>query len=214
MQEALIFDCDGTLADTMPAHFRAWQVTLAPLGLSFPEQRFYALAGVPTPRIAELVLAAGGPVVGLDAAELAARKEKAYRDNLTTVAPIEKVVSIARQARGLLPMAVASGSHRDLVQSTLQAVGIAGWFDVVVAAEDVVHPKPAPDVFLEAARRLGVPPAGCTVYEDGDLGIQAAQAAGMRVVDIRLIGDPQGVPEPPRDDTRPAKPGGSSRGLT
>jgi HAD superfamily hydrolase (TIGR01509 family) len=192
MQEALIFDCDGTLADTMPAHYRAWQMTLSPLGLTFPEERFYALAGVPTPRIAQMLLDQVDPqrALGLDAAELAARKLQAYLDNLTGVAPIEKVVAIAREARGKLPMAVASGGHRTLVVSTLEAVGLGDWFDVLVCAEDVVHPKPAPDIFLEAARRLGVDPAGCTVYEDGDLGLEGARAAGMRAVDIRplLIG--------------------------
>ena len=185
MADALIFDCDGTLADTMPAHYRAWQRTLTPLGLSFPEERFYALAGVPTVRIAELLVREWA--VPLDHQELAATKERAYRDSVTSVAPIATVVAIARQARGQQPIAVASGSHRALVQSTLRAIGVLDWFAVIVAAEDVVHPKPAPDVFLEAARRLGVSPDRCTVYEDADLGIQAARAAGMRWVDVRTL---------------------------
>jgi HAD superfamily hydrolase (TIGR01509 family) len=191
MQEALIFDCDGTLADTMPAHFCAWQLTLAALpGLSFPEARFYALAGMPTARIAQLLLDEGDPrgALGLDGVTLAARKEQAYRDAVTSVVAIDQVVAIAREARARgIPMAVASGGRRDLVVSTLEAVGIAGWFPVVVAAEDVAHPKPAPDVFLEAARRLGVAPQSCTVYEDGELGLEAARAAGMRAVDVRPL---------------------------
>ena len=189
MEGALIFDCDGTLADTMPAHYLAWQVVLAGTGLVLEETRFYALAGVPTPRIAELIVAERAPgVAPRDAGQLASDKEREYRERVTEVAPIEKVVAIARagRARGL-PMAVASGSHRALVESTLAAVGLSDWFQAIVAAEDVVHPKPAPDVFLEAARRLGVSPADCTVYEDADLGLEAARRAGMRAVDIRLL---------------------------
>jgi HAD superfamily hydrolase (TIGR01509 family) len=104
-----------------------------------------------------------------------------------TVAPIEKVVAIARAARGRLPLAVASGSHRELVESTLAAIGTRDWWQAIVAAEDVTQPKPAPDIFLEAARRLGVAPGDCTVYEDADLGLLAAQRAGMRAVDIRRL---------------------------
>ena len=183
---ALIFDCDGTLADTMPAHYRAWQVVLAPLALSFPEERFYALAGVPTVRISELLVRESGRQ-DVDAAALAALKERTYRESVHQVNGIEKVLAIARAARGRLPLAVGSGSPRDLVDSTLEAIGTTGWWQAVVAAEDVEHPKPAPDVFLEAARRLGVPAAGCTVYEDGDLGLEAERRAGMTAIDIRRL---------------------------
>ena len=185
MPQALIFDCDGTLADTMPAHHRAWLATLEPLGLSFPEARFYALAGVPTPRIAELLIKEWG--AALDPIALAAAKEDAYRRAVVEVQPVAPVVAIARAARGQQPMAVASGSHRDLVEATLAAIGVRDWFPVVVASEDVVHPKPDPEVFLTAAARLGVAPADCTVYEDGDLGIEAARRAGMHWVDVRSL---------------------------
>jgi beta-phosphoglucomutase family hydrolase len=185
MPQALIFDCDGTLADTMPTHYRAWVSTLQPLGLSFPEARFYALAGVPTPRIAALLIQEWG--VALDPIALAAEKEAAYRRSVTEVKPVAPVVAIAKAALGQQPMAVASGSHRELVDATLAAIGVRDWFPVVVAAEDVAHPKPDPEVFLTAARQLGVAPADCTVYEDGDLGIEAARRAGMRWVDVRQM---------------------------
>lgn len=184
--QALIFDCDGTLADTMPAHYRAWQTVLAPLSLQFPERRFYALAGVPTPRIAELLVGESGRR-DLDPLALADLKERTYAESVDRVAPIDKVVAVARAARGRLPLAVASGSHRSLVEATLAAIGTTGWWQAVVTAEDVLHPKPAPDIFLEAARRLGVAPELCTVYEDGDLGLEAARRAGMTAVDIRLL---------------------------
>jgi HAD superfamily hydrolase (TIGR01509 family) len=185
MPQALIFDCDGTLADTMPAHHRAWVATLEPLGLSFPEARFYALAGVPTPRIAELLIEEWGAV--LDPIALAAAKEDAYRRAVVAVQPVAPVVAIARAARGQQPLAVASGSHRDLVAATLAAIGVRVWFRVVVASEYVAHPKPDPVGFLTAAAGLGVAPADCTVYEDGDLGIEAARRAGMRWVDVRNL---------------------------
>jgi beta-phosphoglucomutase family hydrolase len=185
VSEALIFDCDGTLADTMPAHHQAWQNTLAGLGAGFPVERFYALAGVPTRQIARLL--AEEYALTVDPDVLAARKEQAYVDSMPAVLPIEKVVSIARAARGRLPIAVASGSHRALVEMTLTQIGVRDWFPVVVAAEDTIRHKPEPDVFLLAAERLGVRPEACVVYEDADLGIEAARRAGMRYVDIRLL---------------------------
>jgi beta-phosphoglucomutase family hydrolase len=183
--DALIFDCDGTLADTMPAHHQAWQDTLGALGASFPLERFYALAGVPTRKIARLLADEYGLTIDPD--ELARRKEDAFLHSMPAVRPIEKVVAIARAGLGQVPMAVASGSHRRVVEMTLAQLGIASWFPVVVAAEDTTRHKPEPDVFLEAARQLGVPPATCVVYEDADLGIEAARRAGMRFVDIRRL---------------------------
>ncbi len=103
------------------------------------------------------------------------------------IRPIDKVVEIARRGRGVLPMAVASGGHRRMVEMTLQQIGILDWFPVVVTAEDTVRHKPEPDVFLEAARRLGAAPKDCTVYEDTDLGLEAARRAGMGFVDIRCL---------------------------
>jgi HAD superfamily hydrolase (TIGR01549 family) len=122
-----------------------------------------------------------------DVATLTRQKEEAFMEKLGEIRPIEKVVEVARCGRGTVPMAVASGGHRHLVELTLRQIGILDWFPVVVAAEDTTRHKPEPDVFLEAARRLGVAPAECTVYEDTDLGIEAARRAGMRWVDIRTM---------------------------
>ncbi len=181
--DALIFDCDGTLADTMPAHYQAWLEILRPHGVAFPEARFYSLGGMPSDKIVELLFAEAGKVPDVDA--LTREKQAAFIAKSREIRPIEKVVAVARHARGKVPMAVASGGHRHMVELTLQKIGILDWFPVIVAAEDTAHHKPAPDVFLEAARRLGVPPASCTVYEDTDLGIEAARRAGMRWVDVR-----------------------------
>jgi HAD superfamily hydrolase (TIGR01509 family) len=186
---AFIFDLDGTLADTMPTHFGMWQVVARRYGLTFPEERFYSLGGVPTARIAAMLIAEAG--LALDPVTVAADKEAAYVEGLTSgalpVRPIESVIAIARAHRDEGPLAIASGSTRRLVTHTLGALGIAEWFGAVVAAEDTARHKPEPDVFLEAARRLGAAPERCTVYEDTDLGLEAARRAGMVGVDVRPI---------------------------
>jgi HAD superfamily hydrolase (TIGR01509 family) len=188
-EQAFIFDLDGTLADTMPVHFGVWQIIAERHGLVFPEERFYSLGGVPTSRIAALLIEEAG--LALDPVAVALEKERTYVDGLASgalsVRPIEPVVEIARARRGEGALAIASGSTRRLVTLTLATLGITDWFGAVVAAEDTVRHKPEPDVFLEAARRLGVAPSCCTVYEDTDLGLESARRAGMRGVDVRPI---------------------------
>jgi HAD superfamily hydrolase (TIGR01549 family) len=183
--DALIFDCDGTLADTMPAHYQAWLEILAPHGIGFPEDRFYGMGGMPTGKILEQLFAEAGKVADIE--QLTRQKEVAFIAQVGEVRPVAKVVDIARRARGQFALAVASGGHRHMVELTLRQIGILDWFSVLVAAEDTVRHKPEPDVFLEAARRLGVVPERCTVYEDTDLGIEAARRAGMRFVDVRTL---------------------------
>ena len=114
-------------------------------------------------------------------------KEEAFLQQIAQVVPISRIVDIARAARGIHPMAVASGGQRRIVERTLEQIGILDWFGAIVAAEDTVRHKPDPDIFLEAARRLGAPPTACTVYEDTDIGLEAARRAGMRFVDVRVM---------------------------
>jgi beta-phosphoglucomutase family hydrolase len=188
MSNGFIFDLDGTLADTMPAHYQAWTVIVARYGLTFPEARFYEMGGVPTAKIAAQLVAAAG--LALDPLVVAKEKEHAYVASLAdgaNVHPIAPVVELARRHRAEGPLAVASGGLRHLVERTLTQLGIADWFTAVVAAEDTTRHKPEPDVFLEAARRIGVAPADCTVYEDTDIGLEAARRAGMRGVDVRPL---------------------------
>jgi beta-phosphoglucomutase family hydrolase len=188
MQKGFIFDLDGTLADTMPTHYRAWTLIAARYGLSFPEASFYKLGGVPTAKIAAQLLAAAG--LDLDPLVVAKEKERAYVDSLAdsaNIRPIEPVVELARQHRAEGPLAVASGGLRHLIDRTLAQLGITDWFTAIVSAEDTTRHKPEPDVFLEAARRIGVAPADCIVYEDTDIGLEAARRAGMRGVDVRPL---------------------------
>lgn len=186
---ALIFDCDGTLTDSMPVHYLCWQKTMRACGIEFAEERFYALGGMPSDKIVELL--AGEAGLALDCAAIAAQKEQAFLDTLHLLEPIAAVVDIAKSNRGQRKMAVASGGFRHVIEKQLRQVGIIDWFDALVTAEDTPRHKPEPDVFLEAARRLGAAPADCLVYEDSDLGIEAARRAGMAWIDVRTLHKPR-----------------------
>ena len=181
----LIFDCDGTLADTMPLHWRAWQIIADKYKLEFPEDRFYALGGVPSRDIARMLAEEQG--VTMDFIAAAHEKENAYLPLMEQVEPVQAVVEIARAHHGKIPMAVASGGTQRVINSVLEHLKIRHLFDAVVTSEMVKRQKPAPDIFLEAARRIGVDPKFCRGYEDTDLGLQAIRAAGMEAVDARTL---------------------------
>ena len=182
---ALIFDCDGTLANTMPLHWQAWQVITSRHGVNFPEARFYALGGVPSRHILQMLREEQR--LSIDPVAVAREKEEEYLKLMAEVGPIHEVVEIAREHAGKLPMAVASGGTKVVIDKVLRHLGIRDLFGAVVTSEDVVHQKPAPDIFLEAARRLGVDPKSCRAYEDTDIGLQAIRAAGMDAVDVRTL---------------------------
>lgn len=183
--QALIFDCDGTLTDSMPAHYVAWRAALANHSLELAEERFYQLAGVPSYRIIQMLAAEAGRE--LDAAAVLHEKEAQFLESMHLIEPISCVTSVVREHRGKLKMAVASGGLRHVILAQLRHIGFEGWFEAVVCAEDTERHKPDPDVFLEAARRMAVPPEACLVYEDADLGIEAARRAGMAWVDVREL---------------------------
>ncbi len=184
--KALIFDCDGTLADTMPLHWIAWQTVTKRYGLDFTEERFYSLGGVPSRDILKMLSEEQNKA--FDPIAVSKEKEAVYLPYMPTIKPIEAVVQIARENVGIIPMAVASGGINTHINEVLKHLGIRQWFAAVVTSEDVKNQKPAPDIFLEAARRLGVEPQFCRAYEDTDLGLQAIRAAGMEAVDVRQLG--------------------------
>jgi HAD superfamily hydrolase (TIGR01509 family) len=179
-----IFDCDGTLADTMPLHYVAWRETLDPLGCPFPEEQFYAWGGVTAFEIVERLNDEHGLSIPVEATALA--KEETYRHLVPRVQPIPAVVAEARRLATLCPVAVASGGIREVVGETLTTLGLRDLFPVLATADDVLRGKPEPDVFLVAAERLGVSPEGCVVYEDSPAGIEAARRAGMKAINILL----------------------------
>jgi beta-phosphoglucomutase family hydrolase len=183
--QGIIFDCDGTLADTMPLHWRAWQAIAARYQIALSEARFYSLGGVPARDILRLLCTEQG--IALNPLVVAREKEAEYQPLIAQVEPINAVVGVARENYGKIPLAVASGGTKDNIELVLERLNIRHLFKAIVTSEDIVHQKPAPDIFLEAARRIGVPPQFCRAYEDTDLGMRAIRAAGMEAVDVRQL---------------------------
>lgn len=182
--EAVVFDCDGTLVDSMPAHFEAWCEALALYGAGgvFKEDVFFAMGGRPT---LDIVVELNDEYnLHLDPVAVAQAKRECFLKRLHTVTLIEEVAKFAQSLRGKLPMAIATGGSRHVIEKTLKMVGVSDWFDEVVTADDVTEGKPAPDIFLKAASLLGVDPTKCLALEDAPSGILSAQRAGMQVIAI------------------------------
>jgi HAD superfamily hydrolase (TIGR01509 family) len=182
-----IFDLDGTLIDTMPVHYRAWEAALSHAGLveTLDEDYFYALGGVPSLQVAQLLAAKHGlPITSPEA--IAEHKERIYLDRFDEITLIEPVVAFARKVASTRPVAIATGGTPDIAIPAIAAAGLSDLFPIVVTPHDVApgRGKPHPDMFLEAARRLGVAPEHCLVFEDAEPGICAARAAGMQVVRV------------------------------
>ena len=180
-----IFDCDGTLADSMVVHHRAWLRALATHGATFDFHwdLFVSRAGMTLPQTVRELNAQFG--IALDATSLIKTQRSEYERELQSVEPIAEVVELALRVAKTRPVSVASGGERPIVQRTLELIGLGQTFPVIVTAEDVTHGKPAPDMFLLAAERMGVPAADCVVFEDSVLGIEAANRAGMASVLVR-----------------------------
>ena len=179
-----IFDLDGTLVDTMPLHYRAWNRAMQHAGLKeeLSEDLFYSLGGVPTRGVAKRFADHYG--LTIDVEKVFHQKEALFLELRSEMKLIEAVAGLARKAAGRIPLSVASGGPRDIVRHTLELMGLKELFPVVVTPEDVTHGKPAPDMFLLAAKRMGVAPEKCLVFEDAAPGIQAAEAAGMKWVRV------------------------------
>lgn len=179
----LIFDIDGTLADTMPIHYQAWVNTAIDLDFHYPEKLFYELAGIPTTKIVPILNERLN--INLDVENTVRIKEQYFLEKIHLVKPIEPVVEVVQRYYGILPMALGTGGRREMAKLTIDAIGLGKFFDVLVTAEDVEHHKPAPDTFLKCAELLGIDPIDCLVFEDGEPGIESAIRAGIPVIDIR-----------------------------
>lgn len=188
---ALIFDCDGTLVNTAPAHLAAVRQAIQPQGHSMPHDWYMDRAGLTPDALLDALEieaeALGNPATPLDRAAIFDSYDLLFQESLHHLREVSAVADMARSWHGKLPLAVASNGRRANVQASLRATGLLSLFNHIIAAEDVAAGKPAPDVFLEAARRMEVEPAACVVLEDSDEGLRAATAAGMRSVDVRLI---------------------------
>jgi beta-phosphoglucomutase family hydrolase len=182
---ALLFDLDGTLADTLPIHLAAWREAGAEFGITITDAMIMTHTGMPTVKVTEKLNEQFG--WSLLPSAVKAAKDAAYArlKPQMGVRPIEPIYALAKAQRGQIPMAVGTGSNRSSAEDTLRSLGIEAWFEVVITADDVAHHKPAPDTYLRCAEALCVPPAACMVLEDGDYGLQAGKAAGMQVLDVR-----------------------------
>ena len=177
---AYLFDCDGTIADSMPLHYIAWKKALGEWGCPFDEDLFYSWGGKPV----EAIISELNEKYGLKmpVKEVGVRKENLYYELLPQLKPVAEILEQIEANYGRIPFAVVSGSSRESVVRSLTALGLLDKFPIIVGAEDYKNPKPAPDAFLMAAEKLGMEPKDCLVFEDTALGIQAATAAGIRVI--------------------------------
>jgi HAD superfamily hydrolase (TIGR01509 family) len=180
---ALIFDCDGTLVDTAPAHLRALQQALVPLGLTMTPEWYFPRGGLTPDALWSEYEAELEDRIPRES--ITARYNVEFQQGLNRLKEVTVIAEVARAWHGRVPMAVASNGRRPNVEACLTATKLHSLFDYIVAAEDVLHGKPEPDVFLEAARRMKIEPAECIVFEDSNEGLEAARRAGMRAIDIR-----------------------------
>lgn len=180
--DAYLFDCDGTIADSMPLHYLAWHQALAEQGCEFPEKLFYEWGGMPVLEIISTLNREQG--LNMDVEAVAHRKENLYYESLPRLTAVPEVLDVIESAYGTLPFAVVSGSTRESVTASLKVLRLLDRFQTLVCAGDYTRSKPDPEGFLMAAERLGVAPKNCLVFEDTAMGIQAATAAGMASVKI------------------------------
>jgi HAD superfamily hydrolase (TIGR01509 family) len=180
--KAYLFDCDGTIADSMPLHYVAWKKALLEWNCEFAEELFYAWGGMPVAEIIATLNERQGLTMPVE--DVARRKETLYFQMISELKAVPEVLEHIAASHGRIPFAVVSGSTRESVTVSLEALGILDRFDTLVCAGDYTKSKPDPEPFLTAAKRLGVAPADCLVFEDTEMGIQSATAAGMASVKI------------------------------
>ena len=180
--KAYLFDCDGTIVDSMPLHYVAWKKVLSQWGCEFGEELFYSWDGMPVAEIIAALNLRSGLAMPVD--EVMRRKEAMYYEILPQLKAVPEVLEHIQMSHGKIPFAVVSGSTRDSVTRSLKTLGVLDRFDTLVCAGDYTKSKPDPEPFLIAAERLGVKPEDCLVFEDTEMGIQAATAAGMASVKV------------------------------
>lgn len=179
----LIFDCDGTLVDSMPLHMEAWKAAFKKYNSYYHEDFLFSLKGMKEIEIIDLYNKKFN--TSLAPKLMVTAKHHYFIENISSVKPIEQIVDIAKYFYNKLPLAVVSGSVKKIVELELKTIGIIDLFKVILTADDPFKPKPSPDVFYAAASSLNLMPNYCLVFEDGDAGLKAAQRAGMETIDIR-----------------------------
>ena len=180
-----VFDWDGVVVDSSRAHERSWERLAEEENRPLPPDHFKRGFGMKNEKIIPELLA--WTTDSREIRRLSLRKEELYREIIRAegIAPLRGVREfLERLDRAGVPRVIASSTHRLNITSTLEVLGLSGYFPLVVSAEDVTHGKPDPEIFLLAAKKLGAPPARCVVFEDAHVGIEAARAAGMKVVGV------------------------------
>lgn len=187
--KALIFDLDGTLSDSLPVHIASWNAVCEKLNCTFDERILVEMTGAPTLSFAERIKREQN--LEITAEELVVLKQQEFWKNINQIKPHDAVIGLMKSAHGKIPMAVGTGASRTSAMLQMKELGIDQLFDFIVTADDVDRHKPEPDTFLKCAELMGVEPKYCQVFEDGELGMQAAQTAGMLLTDVRpFVTDP------------------------
>lgn len=187
--KALIFDLDGTLSDSLPVHIASWNAVCEKLNCTFDERILVEMTGAPTLSFAERIKREQN--LKITAEELVVLKQQEFWKNINQIKPHEAVIGLMKSAHGKIPMSVGTGASRTSAMLQMKELGIDQLFDFIVTADDVDRHKPEPDTFLKCAELMGVEPKYCQVFEDGELGMQAAQTAGMLLTDVRpFVTDP------------------------
>lgn len=183
--KGLIFDLDGTLADTMPYHYKSWKIACRKFGADIDPAFLRKHTGSPGWMIAEEIIKKCKLNGNVTIDEILAEKFKEFYKDQHLIKPITPVADIVKNYYGLLPMSVGTGGHREAVERTLAVTDLTKYFDIIITANDVKNFKPHPETFLKCAEQMKIDPSFIEVFEDGDLGIEAALAAGMIVTDVR-----------------------------
>lgn len=181
--KALIFDLDGTLADSLPVHMECWDVVCDSFDYHFSREVMLEMTGMPTLKFAEYVKEQSG--CSCEPAEIAKMKQAEFFKRVDRITLFDPVFALVLKYHKKIPMAIGTGGSRKSVELMLDWLDIRDYFDCIVTANDVQKHKPEPDTFLECARMMGVEPQFCQVFEDGDMGIRAAETAGMIITDVR-----------------------------
>jgi len=187
--KALIFDLDGTLSDSLPVHIASWHVVCEKLNCTFDEHILVEMTGMPTISFAQRIKKDQNLLVAAE--EIVMMKQQEFWRNINHIKPHDAVINLMKSAYGKIPMAVGTGASRQSAMLQMKELEIDHFFDVIVTADDVDRHKPHPDTFLKCAQLLNVEPKYCQVFEDGELGMLAAQTAGMLLTDVRpFVTDP------------------------
>lgn len=182
--KGIIFDLDGTLINSMPLHFEAYCHVLSEYGVEYDWETFTGWAGIPSDRTFELIKERFN-VNDMDVIQACEEKRRYYAGNVEKATIIEPIFQIAKEYFGRLPMSIGTGSHFEMANKSVKELGLDKYIPILVTYEDVEKPKPYPDTFIKCAELMDVAPEDCIVFEDGVPGIQAAEAAGMQVIDVR-----------------------------